>query len=220
VAKTHLPKKYRARKTRVQALVVLLFLALSLTALLAERYPIIYESINGLKQLLGFGEFIGLEGPVELVRVSDGDTIVVRFEGSEESLRLIGIDTPEKFASTKLEQDAAASPLSKEEIQVLGEAASSFVKTLLRGKTLYLEFDASERDRYRRLLVYVYFRDAEGDFVFDDSSFKQLNLEIVKAGWAEPLTIPPNVRYANDYLEAANLARQSNKGMWAVLSDE
>ncbi len=174
-------------------------------------------SLADVKYILGLGSTQGLIGPLELIRVSDGDTIVVNLDGEEESIRLIGIDTPEKFQSDKLERDDANSPLSKAEIQRLGKQASEVTEKLVEGKWLFLELDVEERDRYRRLLAYVYFKDARGDYTFGDERFKQLNLEIVKAGWAEPLTIPPNVRYSKDYLSASQLARSQDQGMWAEL---
>jgi micrococcal nuclease len=174
-------------------------------------------TVSDLKYLLGLESFEGLLGPVELVRVSDGDTIVVTLDGEEESIRLIGIDTPEKYQSDKLERDDANSPLSKEELQRLGKKASEVTENLVEGKWLFLELDAEERDRYRRLLAYVYFKDNQGEYSFENENFKQVNLEIVKAGWAQPLTIPPNVRYADDYVAASKLARAEDKGMWAEI---
>lgn len=159
----------------------------------------------------------GLEGPVRLVRVSDGDTLVIDLNGREESLRLIGIDTPEKFNTDKLERDVQTSGLSKETLQRLGKEASVVTEKLVGSKPLYLEFDVEARDRYRRLLAYVYFKDSKGEFSFAGQPFKQLNLELVKAGWAQVLTVPPNVRYAQEYLLASQLARSQDKGMWAEL---
>jgi micrococcal nuclease len=193
-----------------------LVIGLTLLIMLSDRIAVVQKGLD-LFEALGMSRVKGLQGPFRLVRVSDGDTIVVKIGAREEKLRLIGIDTPEKFESEKLEQDTAASPLSKEEIKRLGEAASAYTEKLLAGKKVYLELDATERDRYGRLLAYVYWRDTKGDWRFADKTFSQLNLEIVEAGWAEPLTIPPNVRYAETYLKASQQARQTAKGMWAVL---
>ena len=174
-----------------------------------------WPSLQDWQYLFGQASIQGLEGPVRLVRVSDGDTLVVEINGREESVRLIGVDTPEKFSSYKLERDVQTSGLSKETLQRLGKQASAITENLVDTKRLYLEFDIEERDRYRRLLVYVFYPDADGDYVFAGRAFKQLNLELVKAGWAEPLTIPPNVRYAEAYLAASQIARAEDRGMWA-----
>ncbi len=103
--------------------------------------------------------------PAKLVRVVDGDTIVVRFRGAEERLRYIGIDTPERDERCFV-------------------AATRANEKLLEGGPLTLEFDREMRDRFGRLLAYV---RAGKTFV---------NLELVKRGFAEPLTIQPNDRHA------------------------
>jgi micrococcal nuclease len=173
--------------------------------------------LDDLRYVFGLASVDGLVGPVELVRVSDGDTLRIVFDGQEESIRLIGIDTPETYASDKLERDDANSPLTREEIQALGRKASSVTKNFVEGKNLYLEFDTEERDRYKRLLVYVYYPDPKGDFRFDNKPFSQLNLDLVEAGWAQPLTVLPNVRYADVYVAASNIARAQDKGMWGEM---
>jgi micrococcal nuclease len=191
------------------------FVALGLFILYLNygRFP----SLDDVRYLLGLGSVQGLVGPIEVLEVSDGDTLRIKMDGQEESIRLIGIDTPEKYASDKLERDDANSPLTRAEIQELGKKATQVTEALLKGKRLYLEFDTEERDRYRRLLVYVYYPDLQGEYRFDDQPFSQLNLELVKAGWAQPLTIPPNVRYTNDYVVASKIARAKNKGMWGKM---
>lgn len=157
----------------------------------------------------------GLDGPVSLVRVSDGDTIVVNLNGKNQKLRLIGIDTPEKFDGEKLERKSREWGISTHEIKQMGKNSSKFTENLLRGKKLYLEYDVTKFDRYGRMLAYAYYLDENGDWTFGNQKFKQANLEIMKAGWAEPLTIPPNVRYAKKYRAANRNAKQNNLGNWA-----
>lgn len=157
----------------------------------------------------------GLDGPVSLVRVSDGDTIVVSINGKNTKLRLIGIDTPEKYDGEKLERKSREWGISTQEIKQMGKKSSNFTKDLLKGKKLYLEYDVTKYDRYGRLLAYVYFLDEDGSWKFGERRFTQANLEIMKAGWAEPLTIPPNVRYANKYRKANRYAKQHNLGNWS-----
>ena len=202
---------------RIRILVALITVVVLSVYLYQNHRTAVLDVVSYIQTTIGVGGVKGLAGPVQLVRVSDGDTIVVRLNRKNESIRLIGIDTPEKFQSTKLERDAAESPLTKEEIKRLGESASDITESLLIGKQIYLEFDATERDRYGRLLAYVYTKDLTGEWLFDGEVFEQVNLEIVRSGWAEPLTIPPNVRYANRYVEASREAREADKGMWRVL---
>ena len=191
---------------------------LAAIALLGVWEPDIARDLRGLlEDILGTSQVAGLEGPARLERVTDGDTLVVRLNGREEKLRLIGIDTPEKRGGDKLRRDAENSPLSEEDIKRLGEQASRYTEALVQGQQLYLERDTTERDRYGRLLAYVYVPSADGDVVIDGENFSQVNLAIVEGGWAEPLTVPPNVRYADDYVAASRAARRQNRGMWREL---
>lgn len=127
-----------------------------------------------------------------LVRVIDGDTIDVTIAGSAERVRLIGIDTPEtKKPNTP--------------VQCFGPEASEFTHSLLPdGTALHLERDAEARDPYGRLLAYVY-RVDDGMFV---------NMEIMLRGYARPLSIPPNINHADEFVAAARDAREANAGLW------
>lgn len=129
-------------------------------------------------------------------RVVDGDTIIVRASGKRDRVRLIGIDTPE----TKKE----GTP-----VQCYGPEATSFTESLLpAGTTLHLERDVVARDDYDRLLAYVY-RTEDGMFV---------NLEIVRRGFARPLTIEPNTAHATEFVAAARGAEAANVGLWGQCS--
>lgn len=130
-------------------------------------------------------------GPV--VRVVDGDTIRVRLAGTEERVRYIGVDTPETVKP--------GTP-----VQCYGKAASAFNKRLLSGRRVRLVFDAEHRDRYGRLLAYVY-RQPDGLFV---------NAELVRRGYAQTLTIPPNVSHAPEFRALARGARSAGRGLWAA----
>ena len=127
-----------------------------------------------------------------VTRVVDGDTLKVFYLGSEESIRLIGIDTPESRVNKKTKRDAERSGQDIDTIIAMGKRATEYVKSLVEpGDLITIEFDAQERDRYGRLLCYVYL-----------SNGKMLNEEIVKAGYANVMTIPPNVKYEDRFLSA------------------
>ena len=111
----------------------------------------------------------------KLVRVIDGDTIRARVAGVEERVRYIGIDTPERDQRCFIE-------------------ATRLNERLLRRGRLRLEFDAERRDRFGRLLAYVYAGDT---FV---------NLQLVRRGVADPLTIEPNDRHARLFEAAGTLS--------------
>lgn len=194
--------------------------AIGAATLFGDRVPILNEIAGYLSEFVGGTQVSGpqvsgLIGPAEVVRVSDGDTIRVDLNGTEESVRLIGVDTPEKFKSSKLTRDAEESPLSETEIQELGEQASDFAENLLAGREVYVQTGVEERDRYGRLLAYIYVLEPGGAWEFGGESFTQVNLELARAGWADPLTIPPNVDFAEAYVAAAREAREAGRGMWS-----
>lgn len=123
----------------------------------------------------------------------DGDTIRVTLSNNaQETIRLIGIDTPE----TK----RPGSP-----IDCFGPEASNFLAELAPiGTPVTLELDVEERDRYGRLLAYIR-RSEDGLF---------LNETIVRFGYAQILTYPPNVAYTDRFLDAVELARNEQRGLW------
>jgi micrococcal nuclease len=134
------------------------------------------------------------DGRATVVRVVDGDTIVARSaSGATERVRLIGVDTPESVKP--------GTP-----VQCFALKASAHTKHLLTGKAVRLVGDAEARDRYGRLLAYVY-REPDGLFV---------NADLVRRGYAQTLTIPPNVRFAERFLALARQARDAGVGLWGA----
>ncbi len=135
-----------------------------------------------------------------VTRVVDGDTIEL---SNHEKVRLIGVDTPEKYYGDKLLRDSKKSGKEIKSIQALGAKASDFTKGLCLKKKVRLEYDVERRDRYNRTLAYVYLED--GTFV---------NAKIVGEGYGQIMTIPPNVRYADYFRKLEKGARDSKKGLW------
>jgi len=128
-----------------------------------------------------------------IVRVVDGDTVRARIGGRVERVRLIGIDTPETVKPNT-------------PVQCFGREASARTKALLpKGSLIHLVTDVEARDRYLRLLAYVY-RDVDGAFV---------NLLLVEEGYAAPYTYPPNVAHAAEFVAAAARARDAQRGLWS-----
>ena len=111
----------------------------------------------------------------KVIRVVDGDTFVIDYNGKEEKVRLIGIDTPESVHPDADRNSAA------------GITASDYTKSLLQGKSVELEFDVQERDKYGRLLAYAY---VDG---------YMLNKKLLEDGYAVVSTYPPNVKYAEEF---------------------
>ncbi|MBZ9787597.1 thermonuclease family protein [Psychroflexus sp. CAK57W] len=121
----------------------------------------------------------------------DGDTFWVD-DGSEKGLkiRLIGVDTPETVHPRK-------------PVEYYGREASNYVKEILKNQRIRLEFDVDKTDRYGRILAYVYLED--GTF---------LNEELVKNGYAQVSTFPPNVKYSKHFLKLERHARENDLGLW------
>lgn len=142
----------------------------------------------------------GLVG-VTVTRVTDGDTIRVLLPGGvEERIRLIGVDTPE----------------STIEHEPYGEEASAFTKAhLTKGRRVFLEFDVQERDRYDRMLAYVWL-EPPTSFSEAEARAKLFNARLVIEGYAQPLTIPPDVRYSDLFVRFSREARAADRGLWAL----
>jgi micrococcal nuclease len=142
-----------------------------------------------------------------VVRVVDGDTLKIEMDGHEEAVRLIGIDTPESKINDKAKKDAIKTNHDVEIITAMGREAARYVRTLVRkGDTVGIEFDVQKRDKYKRLLVYAYLPDG-----------KMLNEEIIKAGYANVMTYPPNVKYQERFVRAYREARNTKRGLYGDL---
>jgi len=141
---------------------------------------------------------------VRVIGVTDGDTIRVRFEsGKEQIVRLIGVDTPE----------------STREVEPFGKEAAAFTQRRLNGKTVFLEMDISERDRFGRLLAYVWFVQPVNDNEAEVRA-KMFNAELLLQGYAQTMTITPNIKYADMFAEFEREARDDNKGLWMDVAPE
>ena len=137
-----------------------------------------------------------------VIRIVDGDTVEVRMDdGVVEKVRFIGIDTPEDTT----------------EHEPYGAEASAYTAAALDGKTVFLETDAGLRDKYGRLLAYVWL--ARPSSASDDQIRKHLfNARLLTGGYAQLMTIPPNVKYVDYFKQYAAEARDQNIGLWALES--
>jgi micrococcal nuclease len=121
----------------------------------------------------------------QVTKHTDGDTLWLSGIGK---VRLIGVDTPEVYGDD----------------ECYGRRASAFVeRTVPLGSTVSFRLGTEERDRYGRALAYVY---------LDRGRF--LNLLLVRRGYAQVLTVPPNVEFAERFARAARRARAAGRGLW------
>ncbi len=128
----------------------------------------------------------------KVVNVVDGDTIKI---DTGETVRYIGIDTPETVHPDK-------------PVQCYGKEASTKNTELVEGKTVELEKDVSDKDRYGRLLRYIWVGDT------------LINEVLVREGYAHSSTYPPDVKHQDRFVQAQRLAREEGKGLWnAVCAD-
>jgi endonuclease YncB( thermonuclease family) len=121
-----------------------------------------------------------------VTRIIDGDTIEVEIEGRPFRLRYIGMDTPER-----------GRPFFSE--------ATEANRRLVEGQMVFLEKDISETDRYGRLLRYVYLLDGT-----------MVNAELVRQGYAQVATYPPDVKYQDVFVQLQREAREAERGLWGV----
>jgi micrococcal nuclease len=132
---------------------------------------------------------VGQAAPV--TRVVDGDTIHVTLDGRDQAVRLTGVNTPETVAPNQ-------------PVECYGREASDFTKAHLTGKTVSLEKDVSETDRFGRLLRYAW---------LDGALF---NETLVREGYAQVSTFPPDVKYVERFLAAQRAAQAERKGLWGA----
>ncbi len=134
----------------------------------------------------------GLDGErARVTKVVDGDTFQIN---GELTVRFIGIDTPETVDPRR-------------PVGCFGKEASSETKSLLFGKTVILQKDISDKDKYGRLLRYVFLPLDDGRILFVDDY-------LVREGFAKVLTYPPDVKYNEQLREAEKEAKENERGLW------
>lgn len=159
----------------IAALLVLLF------GWLARHNPELFNQLNGTPP----------PGTYHVISVEDGDTIVVDMNGTDERVRFVGIDTPETRDPRK-------------PVQCFGYAASAFTKQLIGSQPVRLEADplSTNRDRYNRLIRYVYIPDG-----------RLVQAEILKQGYGFAYTSFPFTK-SEEFLNYQRQAREQNRGLW------
>ena len=136
---------------------------------------------------------VGATETAHVVRVVDGDTIVIDRGRGDERVRYIGIDTPESVKPNT-------------PVEFMAKESSAANEALVAGRDVVLERDVSDADRYDRLLRYVWLREGDG--------WVLVNLELVRRGFAQAATYPPDVRWTDTFLAAQREAREAGLGLW------
>lgn len=139
-------------------------------------------------------ESVSLSPLYDVVRVVDGDTIVVSVESEEVKVRLIGVDTPESVHEDETKNTAE------------GKEASEWTANLLTGKQVYLEYDVENEDNYGRTLAYVYLDDGK----------TMVNRLLLENGLAQVMTVQTNSKYADEFYDLQVVAREAGKGFWGT----
>ncbi len=136
--------------------------------------------------------------PARVIRVISADTLTILYRGRWEEIKLIGPEAPQNVLNDRTFEEALKNSASTDEIIRRGLQATEFVKGFLRyGSQVWIEFDVRKRDRYGRLLGYVYLADG-----------RMLNEVILRHGLADLFLVPPNLRYSQRFQEIVRLARQ------------
>ena len=126
-----------------------------------------------------------------VTRTVDGDTVTVSTARGEDTIRLLGINTPETHHPTK-------------GVECYGPEASAYTDAHLTGREVTLELDVEHRDQYGRLLAYL---SLDG---------RRFNDELLRKGYARLLVIPPNGVHARVMLEEELAAKRSRRGLWGA----
>ena len=143
----------------------------------------------------------------KIKRVVDGDTAIIYFLTSdgtryrEERLRFIGVNTPETVDPNR-------------PVQYYGKEASDFTKKELKDKTIWLLTDAGVRDKYDRLLGYIWLEEPQDLNSEKEVRAKMFNALLLLKGYAQTMTIQPNVRYSNMFVKFQREAREAKRGLW------
>lgn len=140
----------------------------------------------------------------EVTRVVDGDTIKINLNDEEYSIRMIGIDTPESVHPDQSKNT------------IFGEKASDFTKSKIeKGQIVYLQKDASNTDKYGRLLRYVWLEMPEDTEDTEEIKTKMFNALVIEAGYANAYPYEPDTKLKDLFAQLEQEAKEKNAGLWA-----
>ena len=143
----------------------------------------------------------------KIKRVVDGDTAIIYFLTSdgtrykEERLRFIGVNTPESVDPNR-------------PVQYYGKEASNFTKKELKDKIIWIQTDTGVRDKYDRLLGYIWLEEPKNPDSEKEVRTKMFNARLLLKGYAQTMTIQPNVHYSDMFVKFQREAKEGKKGLW------
>ena len=184
-----LTKKQKKQMIQYSAGIIVIIIAGITGSLKKEEILSIFQN-NKIQQTITTKETQNLDQYL-IKEVIDGDTYKIDYEGKEQKVRLIGVDTPESVHPDKTKNTE------------YGKQAANYVKKLIENQYVSLEFDVSKTDKYGRLLAYVYLENGE-----------MLNAKLVKEGYAQVATYAPNVKYVDTFKSMQQEARKNKRGFW------
>ena len=186
-----IPAKYSITSVILAIIVLVINYSKTPIAVPQENFSITPMSVRTEPRIIKTYEGVASVS-AQVVRVVDGDTIIVMVDGKKETVRLIGIDTPEVVDPRKL-------------VQCFGHEASEKTKQLLTDKLVTLIDDQSQgnRDKYDRLLRYVFLGEVN------------INQQLLEEGYAHEYTYRLPYAYQAEFMQAERSARENKKGLWA-----
>ncbi len=183
-------------KTVIKRLLPLFLAVLIAVSLTGCKFNIDYNIEVSTEKNEKTEESLNLNGPYDVIRVVDGDTILIDLNGERTKVRLSNVDTPESVAGEE----------SGKENTPEGIVASDYTKKLLPdGSKVYLEYDNKTKDKYDRVLAYVYLEDGE----------TMIQRLLLKDGMAKVFNDKQNKRYTDEFFKLQDEAKASKIGIWA-----
>lgn len=144
----------------------------------------------------------------KVTRIVDGDTIEILIEDQTYKVRFIGVNTPETKDTRK-------------EVEYLGKEASDYTSSQLINKTIYLEKDVSDTDKYNRLLRYIWLERPENEEATEEEiKANMFNAILVKEGYAYSTAYPPDLKYQEIFEKLQKEAEETNLGLWNQEAEE
>lgn len=224
----------------ITGIIICVVIVVSYQTYQAYKHPVLSANVRGAADYFVTDEanLKTKEQTYTVQRVIDCKTIVVTTpEGTSETVRLIGIDALRTRENDKARHDARRIGQDIEAINKRGNEATRFVKKLIDQKEVFLVYDVQKRDKHRRLLAYIFMFEPQvpksilRDWAIgyreewiEKGIFAQpaprsgfdlnVNAFVILNGYAQPMTIPPNVKYADLFQELYEEARENKRGLW------